>query len=115
MRPSQWQHFGDWMRAEKLVSRRIPASAVMTTGNVVDDEHIAARKFIVEWDQVDVGRRRFPGFPVHFERPAEVPMRGCSGLGDDNERVLTSVLGYSKEQVEKLTAAGVLATRPPGT
>ncbi len=31
MSPAQWQHFGEWMHGERLVSRSIPASAVMTT------------------------------------------------------------------------------------
>jgi len=31
MRASQWQQFGDWMHARKLVGERIPAAAVMTT------------------------------------------------------------------------------------
>jgi putative hydroxymethylpyrimidine transport system substrate-binding protein len=31
MYPTQWQQFGAWMQARKLVSRSIPASAVMTT------------------------------------------------------------------------------------
>ena len=70
---------------------------------------------MVEWDQVDVGRRRFPGFPTRFQRPPELPMRGTSGLGADNAYVLTKVLGYPQSRVDELTAAGVLATRPPGT
>jgi putative hydroxymethylpyrimidine transport system substrate-binding protein len=31
MRRSQWQRFGEWMHARKLVTRTIPAGAVMTT------------------------------------------------------------------------------------
>jgi putative hydroxymethylpyrimidine transport system substrate-binding protein len=31
MRPAQWQRFGDWMHERELVTRAIPAGAVMTT------------------------------------------------------------------------------------
>ena len=112
---TRWSRTRDKQAAMKeLQAAGVRASAAFTTGEIVDNEHIAARRFMVEWDQVDVGIRRFPGFPVHFERPAELPMRGAAGLGADNHFVLTEILGYTSEQVEKLTAAGVLATRPPG-
>jgi crotonobetainyl-CoA:carnitine CoA-transferase CaiB-like acyl-CoA transferase len=96
----------------ELQGRGVRAVAVMTNQDIVEDEHLAARGFIVEWDQVDVGPRRFPGFPIHFERPDRIPMRGAPGLGQDNERVLTEVLGYAPERVAALAAGGVLHTRP---
>ncbi len=99
----------------QLQSAGVRACALMTTRDIVEDPHIAARGFMVDWEQVDVGRRRFPGFPVHFERPAQVPMRGTSGLGADNHYVLTEILGYGPERVAELTGAGVIATSPPGT
>jgi crotonobetainyl-CoA:carnitine CoA-transferase CaiB-like acyl-CoA transferase len=95
-----------------LQERGIRASALMTNEDLVDGEQMGARGFIVEWDQVDVGRRRFPGFPLHFEDPAEIPMEGAPGLGEDNERVLVDVLGYSPERVAELEASEVLATTP---
>ena len=79
----------------------------------VEDEHIAARGFMVEWDQADVGRRRFPGFPIHFADPGEIPMRGAPPLGADNRYVLVDVLGYPEARVAALAEAGVIATAPP--
>jgi crotonobetainyl-CoA:carnitine CoA-transferase CaiB-like acyl-CoA transferase len=67
---------------------------------------------MVEWDQTDVGPRGFPGFPIHFEDPAEIPMRGAPGLGEDNERILVDVLGYSPERVRELSDAETLSTTP---
>jgi crotonobetainyl-CoA:carnitine CoA-transferase CaiB-like acyl-CoA transferase len=99
------------MRA--LQAGGVRAAAVMTNRDIVEDEHIAARGFMVEWDQADVGRRRFPGFPIHFTDPAEVPMRGAPPLGADNRYVLVDVLGYPEARVAALAAAGVIATAPP--
>jgi crotonobetainyl-CoA:carnitine CoA-transferase CaiB-like acyl-CoA transferase len=96
----------------ELQARGIRASALMTNEDLVDGEQMNARGFIVEWDQVDVGPRRFPGFPLHFEDPAEIPMKGSPGLGEDNERVLVDVLGYTPERVAELEASEVLATTP---
>jgi crotonobetainyl-CoA:carnitine CoA-transferase CaiB-like acyl-CoA transferase len=95
-----------------LQEHGVRASALMTNEDLVDGEQMNARGFIVEWDQVDVGKRRFPGFPLHFEDPAEIPMKGSPGLGEDNERVLVDVLGYTPERVAELEASEVLATTP---
>ena len=95
-----------------LQSVGVRASAVMTNRDLVESEHIDARGFIVEWDQVDVGPRKYPGFPVHFEDPAEIEMRSSPGLGQDNEHILVDILGYSPERVRELTDLGVLATTP---
>jgi len=99
------------MRA--LQAAGVRAASVMTNRDIVEDEHMAARRFMVEWDQEDVGRRRFPGFPIHFTDPAEIPMRGAPALGADNRYVLAEVLGYPDERVAALSEAGVIATAPP--
>jgi benzylsuccinate CoA-transferase BbsF subunit len=90
----------------------VRASVLMTNGDLVEDPHLASRGFIVQWDQVDVGPRGFPGFPVHFQDPAEIPMVGAPGLGQDNERVLVDILGYPPDRVRELKAAGVVADSP---
>ena len=95
-----------------LQARGVRASALMTNQDLVENEQIEFRGFIAEWDQVDVGKRLFPGFPVHFEDPAEIPFRSAPGLGEDNERILVEILGYPPERVAELTARRVLATSP---
>ena len=96
-----------------LQAAGIRAGAVMTNRDIVEDEHIAARRFMVEWEQADVGRRRFPGFPIHFTEPADVPMRGAPLLGGDNHYVLVDLLGYPEARVAALEKAGMIATAPP--
>jgi crotonobetainyl-CoA:carnitine CoA-transferase CaiB-like acyl-CoA transferase len=96
----------------ELQSAGVRASAVMTNRDLVESEQIDARGFIVEWDQVDVGPRKYPGFPVHFEDPAEIEMRSSPALGEDNEHILVDILGYSPERVRELTDMDVLATTP---
>jgi crotonobetainyl-CoA:carnitine CoA-transferase CaiB-like acyl-CoA transferase len=99
------------MRA--LQAAGVRAAAVMTNRDIVEDQHIAARGFMVEWDQADVGRRRFPGFPIHFSDPEEIPMRGAPPLGADNRYVLVDVLGYPEARLASLAETGVIATAPP--
>jgi len=94
---------------DELQAAGVRAGAVMSNKDIVEDEHLAARNFMRDIDTVDVGVRAFPGFPIHFEDPAEVPMKGSPPLGGDNEKVLTEWLGYPVEKVRELEAAGVLA------
>jgi crotonobetainyl-CoA:carnitine CoA-transferase CaiB-like acyl-CoA transferase len=96
-----------------LQTAGVRAGAVMTNRDIVEDEHMGFRGFMVEWDQEDVGRRKFPGFPIHFTDLGEIPMRGAPALGADNRYVLAKVLGYTEERVSALAEAGVIATAPP--
>ena len=88
----------------------IPASPAFTNKDLVEDPHLRDRGFVVEWDQPDVGVRRFPGFPVHFER-LPVELRPAPSLGQHNEAVLRA-LGCDERQLAALAAAGTIATTP---
>jgi crotonobetainyl-CoA:carnitine CoA-transferase CaiB-like acyl-CoA transferase len=73
-----------------------------------------ARGFFADLSHPVTGPQRFDGSPVSFngERGYEhwqpTPM-----LGEHNHDVLESVLDLSSDEVDRLTAAGVLATEPP--
>ncbi len=97
---------------EVLQGSGVRAVAVMTSRDLVEGEHMSAREFVVEWDQADVGLRRFPGFPIHFEDPSEVKMEGTAALGADNESILREILAYPPERIQALVDSGVLATQP---
>jgi crotonobetainyl-CoA:carnitine CoA-transferase CaiB-like acyl-CoA transferase len=97
--------------ARALQSTGIAACPAFTNRDLVEDPHLRARRFIVEWDQPDVGRRRYPGFPVHFER-LTVAMRPAPTLGHDNDDVL-GALGYGEDELAALATAGTTATVPP--
>src|SRR5262249_13937754 len=80
--------------------------------DIVEDPHLAARGFMVEWDQPAVGVRKYPGFPIHFSNLPPVPMRPCPDLGQDNHYVLAEVLGDDAESIAQLEAGGVINTTP---
>ena len=89
----------------------VAAVPAFTNGDLVDNEHLAARGFIVEWDQPDVGRRRFPGFPIHFER-SPVRIAPAPTLGEHNLSLLAE-LGIDEREIARLHDDGVVATEPP--
>jgi crotonobetainyl-CoA:carnitine CoA-transferase CaiB-like acyl-CoA transferase len=99
--------------ATALQAAGAPACPAFTNRDLVENEHLAARGFIVTLDHPDAGLQRFPGFPIHFSRRA-VELRGPCGLGDDNARVLAS-LGYTAREIADLAKAQVIADAPPAT
>ena len=100
------------IKMARLQGADIAAFPAMTNKAIVEDPHIRARGFIAEWDQVDVGRIQFPGFPIHFSA-LDVEFRTCPGLGHDNAAVLAERLGLPATEVAALVDQGVLGNRPP--
>ena len=89
----------------------VPACPVFTNRDLVENEHLTARGFMVTWDQADAGRQTFPGFPIHFERTA-IPIRPAPPLGADNVDVLTW-LGYDLATIARLREQRIIADEPP--
>ena len=98
--------------ATLLQEAGVAAFPVMTNADLVGDPQIAARGFVATWDQPDVGLRSFPGFPIHFEH-APVRISPAPPLGGHNRAVLSEVLGYDEEHIDRLYEEGILADRPP--
>ncbi|MFN0091649.1 MAG: CoA transferase [Acidimicrobiales bacterium] len=94
-----------------LAEAGVPASAVMTNRDLVEDPHLAARGFLVTLDQADCGPLAFPGFPVRFDE-TPVDLRPTPALGAHNEEILGE-LGFSPDAIAALAAAGAIAWAPP--
>ncbi len=83
----------------------IPAAALMSSTDLVEDAHLRARGF---WDAYDGGHKRgvLPGLPwrASFGRAAGP----APGLGADTDTVLRDVLGLPAERIAELHASGAL-------
>ncbi len=97
--------------AARLQSVGVAACPAFTNRDLVENPHLAARGFVVQWDQPDVGPARFPGYPVHFER-YRPEVRSAPALGGHNRTVLAG-LGYDEAEIDHLVAIGTLSDRPP--
>ncbi|PZC50311.1 MAG: Crotonobetainyl-CoA:carnitine CoA-transferase CaiB [Chloroflexi bacterium] len=109
---------GGWTRdgdkhalAARLQVRGIAAAAVMTNKDLVEDPQLNDRGLIVEWDQPEVGPRRYAGFPIHFSEWAPPEMRPTPGLGQDNQEILRE-LGFDDGEIAQMQSDGVIATTP---
>jgi crotonobetainyl-CoA:carnitine CoA-transferase CaiB-like acyl-CoA transferase len=99
--------------AATLQAAGLASAAVLTNADIVEDPHLTARGFMVEVDQVDVGKRLFPGIPVHVAAEPALAVRGTPPLGGDNAAILCNLLGRSFESAAELERERVLFSQPP--
>ena len=98
----------------RFAEYRLAVGRVRRPGEIVDTEWGTARRAIVEVDDRDGGAVRVPNVPWHFSA-AEAHLGGVPKYrGEDNEQVLTELLGYDPERITTLHDSGVLSSRVPG-
>jgi crotonobetainyl-CoA:carnitine CoA-transferase CaiB-like acyl-CoA transferase len=98
--------------AGPLQAAGVVAVPVMTNQDLVDDEHLVERGFLVVLDQPDVGPKAFAGGGFHLSRTPLRLLHG-PGLGEHNRAVLSEYLGTGEPELQELYATGVIADRPP--
>ncbi|MFN7087010.1 MAG: formyl-CoA transferase [Burkholderiales bacterium] len=89
----------------------VPCGPVMSTEDLANDEHVRGREMYVELDHPQRGKWWNVGMPIKLSAsPAKIKRSPL--LGEHTEEILTEVLGYSSEQVEKLKSAGAFSAPP---
>ncbi|HEY2525114.1 MAG TPA: CoA transferase [Candidatus Binataceae bacterium] len=96
----------DWLVRE---GQRIglPIGPVLTVAQAAEHPHLRARNAFVEIDHPAAGRFRYPGALVRMSATPPVARRAPL-LGEHNEEILCGRLGYSREELAGLHAAGVI-------
>ena len=89
-----------------LQSYGVPAGPVLDDADAYADPHLQARGFFVRQTQADCGTHLYPGpawklsdTPIEMRHP---PVR----LGEHNEYIYKTLLGYSDQEYEELRAQG---------
>ena len=78
---------------------------------VCNDPHLRSREMIIEVEQVLSGKVKAPGSLFKFsETPGEVKFPAPI-LGESNHDVLSEILGYSDEEINRLSEEGVIEIR----
>lgn len=97
---------------EELQAVGIIAAAVRGADEIVTDPHLAARQFWPMVDRVYVGTLPQPATPWREgARPYAIDAPAPT-LGQHNREVLTTLLGLSDDDIEALTADGIIGDRP---
>ncbi len=91
----------------------VTAAPVADARDMAEDPFLEARGFWTEVDHREVGRRRYPGLPIHLSATPATYRRGAPCLGEHNREVLVEVLGFTPSRVDELEGAGVLRDTPP--
>jgi crotonobetainyl-CoA:carnitine CoA-transferase CaiB-like acyl-CoA transferase len=95
-----------------METNHIMCQRVLAVADLFEDPQLASRGALQEIDQPGVGPILLNRTPYHFSETAvEIP-GAAPRLGQDNEQVVREILGYSKEQFDALTEAGVLVQEP---
>jgi benzylsuccinate CoA-transferase BbsF subunit len=86
------------------------AAAVVADNKYLSEEdaHLKDRNYFVYKEHPEVGTRQHCGMPWKLSRTETVVRSAAPCIGQHNEEVLTQVLGYSADEVAKLTAQGAL-------
>lgn len=95
-----------WMAI--LEGEGIPCGPINNIGDVVADPHVIAREMIIEIDQPGVGKMKMPGSPLKFDQTPVVLEKAAPLLGEDTADVLSELLHFSVEEIEKLRVAGAI-------
>ena len=88
----------------------VPAGAVNTTPDMLDDPQTRERGFFVP---IEPGPTPMPGNPIKMQGISSADWTPCPKLGADNAAVLKGWLDYSDDRIAELERTGVIVDRPP--
>jgi crotonobetainyl-CoA:carnitine CoA-transferase CaiB-like acyl-CoA transferase len=93
----------DWLARLEAVG--VPASPVLSIGEMLADPQVIARDMVVEVEHSRLGRTRALGSPVKFSDTPTRIKRGAPLLGEHTREILAEY-GYDNSEIEALAAAG---------
>ena len=102
---------GELMRT--LQELRIPAGAVTTGRDLLEDPHLAAREFFITQQHTYAGKHRYPLQPYRFRNWSGPEVdRPTPTLGRDTREVLARLTSLTEAEVDQMEADDVIGTIP---
>jgi crotonobetainyl-CoA:carnitine CoA-transferase CaiB-like acyl-CoA transferase len=102
----------DEAAVDALRAARLPSAPVLTVQQAMRHPHLVERQTVQTVHDRILGEFQIPGFPLRFSSFPERLGLEAPFLGEHNERILSSYLGYSHDRVANLEREGVLRSRP---
>lgn len=87
---------------------RIPIGPVLEPTDAIGHPHFEARDMVRMVDDPVLGEVMIPGYPFKFSAQPDLPDLVAPLLGEHNAAVLSGVLGYDGDRIDRLHDAGVL-------
>jgi crotonobetainyl-CoA:carnitine CoA-transferase CaiB-like acyl-CoA transferase len=105
----------DWMSLhtvdevlQMLEEARVPCGKVNTARDIINDPHVRAREMLVDVEYPGVGSVPLPGVPIKLsETPGGIETPAAQ-LGEHNEEIYCSLLGYKDNDLVTLKEEGVI-------
>lgn len=110
---SAWtgRHARDELVAQ-LRSLDIPAAPVLGPSEMLNEPHLQARGFFEQIDREPVGELPYPISPIRFSKSKFAVRKNAPALGEDNEYVLSTLLGLSRDEIDRLEREQITGTAP---
>jgi formyl-CoA transferase len=90
----------------------VPCGPIMSTGDLINDEHIKGREMVVPLDHPQRGKWLNIGMPIKLsDSPAEIQRSPL--LGEHTDEILREVLGLHEAEIATLKEAGAFSKEPP--
>ncbi|MBA3030938.1 MAG: CoA transferase [Desulfobacterium sp.] len=86
----------------------VALAPVKDVREVLEDAHLAYRKYFVEVEDPEVGKVKYPPSALRFSKTPSVIHRPAPKLGEHNEEIYGGWLGYGKTKIEELKSNGVI-------
>ena len=93
----------------ELQACHVPAAAVRTSRDVLEDPHLRARGFWRRLDHDVMGTTTVPGLPLRSLTQPSGSTRAAPLLGEHTWEIAEELLGMTREEFDELTSEGVLA------
>ena len=97
---------------EACLAAGVPAGPMLTSGEQLQDPHLAARGYLVELDQPPIGVMTFEGPAFTATGMAGADIRPAPGLGEHTREIIAE-MGLDEAAVGDLIARGILETDNP--
>ena len=95
-----------------LREARLPCAPVLTVEKAMRHPHLVERGTVQTVHDRILGEFQIPGFPLRFSAfPQRLDLEAPL-LGEHNQRILSSYLGYDPERIARLEQEGVLRSQP---
>jgi len=95
----------------RLEQFQVPVAPVLSVAETVHHPHHRARGTVRTIHDRLHGDFEMPGMPLKFSRfPQDLPLQAAT-LGEHNEEILTTYLGRSPEDIQRLRADGVIVEK----
>ncbi|MCP4751612.1 MAG: CoA transferase [Proteobacteria bacterium] len=93
---------------EKGQALSVPVSAVNTAEDIVNSKQFEARGFFTEIEHPHTGRIKFPTSPYRFSKTPWRMERLAPRLGEHNEEIYHTRLGFTREELVRYRGAGII-------